>query len=231
MALTELLLSGCTTAADHHYLFPAGLEDAVDIAVEEALRLGVRMTVSRGSMNRSVKDGGLPPDSVVQDEDTILADSERVLKLFHDPKPGARIRVALAPCSPFSISKQLMIDSARLAEALRLPASHAPVRDRRRGAVLPPHVWPEAGRSSRGDGLDVEPGVARARRSFQRRGDRPAGPRRGRRLPLRGVEHGAGVRRLPDLRTRGGGRAAGARRRRLRLERRLQHDGGGRATP
>ncbi len=116
LALTELLLSGCTTAADHHYLYPAGLEDAVDIAVEEALRLGVRMTVSRGSMNRSAKDGGLPPDEVVQDEDVILADSERVLKLFHDPKPGAQIRIALAPCSPFSINKQLMIDTARLAE-------------------------------------------------------------------------------------------------------------------
>ena len=116
MALTELLLSGCTTAADHHYLYPAGLEDAVDIAVGEALRLGVRMTVSRGSMNRSVKDGGLPPDSVVQDEDTILADSERVLKLFHDPRPGARIRIALAPCSPFSISRDLLTESARLAE-------------------------------------------------------------------------------------------------------------------
>ena len=98
-------MSGCTTAADHHYLYPAGLENAVDIEVEEALSLGMRMTVSRGSMNLSVKDGGLPPDSVVQDEETILADSERVLKLFHDPKPGARIRVALAPCSPFSISK------------------------------------------------------------------------------------------------------------------------------
>ncbi|RBP04536.1 8-oxoguanine deaminase [Roseiarcus fermentans] len=116
MALTELLLSGCTTAADHHYLYPAGLEDAVDIAVEEALGLGVRMTVSRGSMNLSAKDGGLPPDSVVQDEDTILADSERVLKLFHDPKDGAMIRIALAPCSPFSISKRLMTESARLAE-------------------------------------------------------------------------------------------------------------------
>ena len=74
------------------------------------------MTVSRGSMNLSEKDGGLPPDSVVQDEETILADSERVLKLFHDPKPGAQIRVALAPCSPFSISKDLMTESARLAE-------------------------------------------------------------------------------------------------------------------
>ena len=116
LALTELMLSGCTTAADHHYLYPEGLENAVDIEVEEALGLGMRMTVSRGSMNLSEKDGGLPPDSVVQDEETILADSERVLKLFHDPKPGAKIRVALAPCSPFSISKDLMTESARLAE-------------------------------------------------------------------------------------------------------------------
>jgi 8-oxoguanine deaminase len=74
------------------------------------------MTVSRGSMNRSQKDGGLPPDEVVQDEDTILADSERVLKLFHDPRPGADIRIALAPCSPFSVTKRLMAETAALAE-------------------------------------------------------------------------------------------------------------------
>ena len=116
LALTELLMSGCTTAADHHYLYPKGLEDAVDIEVDETLGLGMRMTVSRGSMNLSVKDGGLPPDSVVQDEETILADSERVLKRYHDPNPGSPIQVALAPCSPFSISKNLMIESARLAE-------------------------------------------------------------------------------------------------------------------
>ena len=116
LALTELMLSGCTTAADHHYVYPAGLENAVDIEVEEAQALGIRMTVTRGSMNRGQKDGGLPPDTVVQDEQTILADSERVLKLFHDPKPGAQIRIALAPCSPFSIDKQLMSDTARLAE-------------------------------------------------------------------------------------------------------------------
>ena len=116
LALAELLMSGCTTAADHHYLFPGGLEDAVDIEVEAALELGMRMTVSRGSMNLSAKDGGLPPDTVVQDEQAILDDSARVLKLFHDPAPGARIQVALAPCSPFSISKDLMIESARLAK-------------------------------------------------------------------------------------------------------------------
>jgi 8-oxoguanine deaminase len=116
LSLTELLLSGCTTAADHHYLFPPGLENAVDIEVEEARRLGLRMTVTRGSMNLSKKDGGLPPDEVVQDEDTILRDSERVLKLFHDPRPGADIRIALAPCSPFSVTRRLMSDTARLAE-------------------------------------------------------------------------------------------------------------------
>jgi 8-oxoguanine deaminase len=116
LALTELMLSGCTTAADHHYLYPPGLEDAVDIEVEEARALGIRMTVTRGSMNLSAKDGGLPPDSVAQDEDAILADSERVLKLFHDPKPGAHIRIALAPCSPFSVNKRLMRESAKLAE-------------------------------------------------------------------------------------------------------------------
>jgi 8-oxoguanine deaminase len=116
LALTELMLSGCTTAADHHYLFPKGLEEAVDIEVEEAHALGIRMTVTRGSMNRGASQGGLPPDLVVQDADAILADSERVLKLFHDPRPGALIRVALAPCSPFSIDKRLMSETARLAE-------------------------------------------------------------------------------------------------------------------
>lgn len=131
LALVELLLSGCTTAADHHYLFPAGLEDAIDIEVEEALALGVRMTVTRGSMNLSQKDGGLPPDSVVQDEDTILADSERLLGRYHDRSAGAMIQVALAPCSPFSVTKRLMAESARLAERhdARLHTHLAETRD------------------------------------------------------------------------------------------------------
>jgi 8-oxoguanine deaminase len=116
LALVELMLSGCTTAADHHYLYPKGLENAVDIEAQAAREIGVRMTITRGSMNLSQKDGGLPPDSVVQDADEILADSERVLKLFHDPAPGAEIRVALAPCSPFTIDKRLMIETAKLAE-------------------------------------------------------------------------------------------------------------------
>ena len=116
MALVELLLSGCTTAADHHNLFPPGLEQAIDIEVEEAEKLGLRMTVTRGSMGLSEKDGGLQPDSIVQDSDAILDDSERVLKLFHDPRPGSMIRVALAPCSPLAVPQRVLTESARLAE-------------------------------------------------------------------------------------------------------------------
>jgi 8-oxoguanine deaminase len=88
---------------------------AVDIEVDEARALGLRMTVSRGSMNLSVKDGGLPPEAAVQDEDTILADSERVIGLFHDPTPGSMTQIALAPCSPFSVTKSLMQKTAELA--------------------------------------------------------------------------------------------------------------------
>ncbi|MEA1833156.1 8-oxoguanine deaminase [Methylobacterium durans] len=117
LAFTELLLSGCTTAGDHHYLYPKGLEAAVDIQVEEARALGIRAVVTRGSMSLSESEGGLPPDTLVQDDDAILADSERVLGLFHDPRPGAMVQIGLAPCSPFNVTKRLMRESARLADA------------------------------------------------------------------------------------------------------------------
>jgi 8-oxoguanine deaminase len=116
LALTELLLSGCTTASDHHYVFPPGLESAIEIQACAAADLGMRLTLTRGSMNLSVKDGGLPPESVVQDGDTILADSERVIDAFHDPSPGSMIQIALAPCSPFSVTKEIMSDTAALAD-------------------------------------------------------------------------------------------------------------------
>ena len=116
LALAELLLSGCTTAADHHYVFPAGLEEAVDIQASAAKDLGVRVTLTRGSMNLSVEDGGLPPKSVVQDADAILADSARVIAKFHERGPGAMVQVALAPCSPFSVTREIMRDTADLAE-------------------------------------------------------------------------------------------------------------------
>ena len=115
LALTELLMSGCTTASDHQYLYPAGIEDAMDIQAEEAEALGMRITLTRGSMDLSQKDGGLPPDSVVQDIDVILADSERVISRYHDAARGSMRQVALAPCSPFSVSTRLMKESAALA--------------------------------------------------------------------------------------------------------------------
>lgn len=116
LALTELMMSGCTTASDHHYLYPSGIQDAMDIQAEEAQKLGMRITLNRGSMDLSQKDGGLPPDSVVQDTDDILADCERVIAAYHDRSEGAMTQVALAPCSPFSVTTELMRSSAELAE-------------------------------------------------------------------------------------------------------------------
>ena len=118
VAMSELLLSGCTTTTDHHYVFPAGLEDAVDIEVGVTKRLGMRALLTRGSMNRSQKDGGLPPDSVVQDEDTILADSARVVAQHHQRGEDAMVQIALAPCSPFSVTTSLMKSTAALADKL-----------------------------------------------------------------------------------------------------------------
>src|ERR1700747_2394511 len=120
VAMSELLLSGCTTTTDHHYVFPAGLEDAVDIEVAVANRLGMRALLTRGSMNRSQRDGGLPPDSVVQDEDTILADSARGVSRYHDRSDNALVQRALAPCSPFSVTTSLMRATATLAERLNV---------------------------------------------------------------------------------------------------------------
>jgi cytosine/adenosine deaminase-related metal-dependent hydrolase len=116
LAMGELLKTGCTCSTDHLYLYPRGISgDFMAIQFEAAEKLGMRFSPARGSMSRSQKDGGLPPDSVVQDEETILADSERVIKRFHDPAPLAMRKVALAPCSPFSVTEDLMRQSARLA--------------------------------------------------------------------------------------------------------------------
>jgi 8-oxoguanine deaminase len=118
LAMAELILSGCTTTTDHHYVFPKGLEDGIDIEVAAAKRLGLRVLLTRGSMNLSQRDGGLPPDSVVQDEDTILADSERVVARHHQRGDGAMVQIALAPCSPFSVTTSLMRATADLAKRL-----------------------------------------------------------------------------------------------------------------
>jgi len=116
LALSELLLSGCTTASDHHYLFPSQLENAIDIQVEQAQKLGMRVVLTRGSMSLGEKDGGLPPQSVVQTKEQILSDSERLIKSYHNTDEGAMPQIALAPCSPFSVTTELMQDTAELAE-------------------------------------------------------------------------------------------------------------------
>jgi 8-oxoguanine deaminase len=115
VALAELALSGCTAAFDHSYLWPNGAR--VDDQLEGAAEIGIRFHVSRGSMSRGESQGGLPPDSVVEDEPAILEDSRRVIEAFHAPAPGAMTRVVLAPCSPFSVTPELMRDSIALARA------------------------------------------------------------------------------------------------------------------
>jgi 8-oxoguanine deaminase len=115
VAMAELLLSGCTTTTDHHYVFPRGLERAIDIEVTVARRLGIRVLLTRGSMNLSRSDGGLPPDALVEDEDGILADSARLIAAYHERGEDAMVQIALAPCSPFSVTTSLLRASAELA--------------------------------------------------------------------------------------------------------------------
>ena len=111
----ELLKHGCTTCFDHHYVFPAGAGDLIGAQLSAAEELGIRMVSSRGSMDLSRKDGGLPPDSVVQTVDEIMADSARIIEAYHDPRPGSMRQIVLAPCSPFSVSGELLRQSAILA--------------------------------------------------------------------------------------------------------------------
>ena len=111
----ELMKYGCTTCFDHHYVFPAGCRDLTGVQFAAAEELGIRMVCSRGSMDLSRKDGGLPPDSVVQTVDEILRDSARVIASYHDPSFGSMRQVVLAPCSPFSVSAELLRQSAILA--------------------------------------------------------------------------------------------------------------------
>ena len=111
----ELLKHGCTTCFDHHYVFPAGAGDLIGAQLSAAEELGIRMVSSRGSMDLSRKDGGLPPDSVVQTVDEIMADSARIIETYHDPRPGSMRQIVLAPCSPFSVSGELLRQSAILA--------------------------------------------------------------------------------------------------------------------
>ena len=119
VGMGELLKYGCTTCMDHHYVFPRiGSEEFIDQQFRAADTLGIRFHATRGSMSRGKSDGGLPPDDLVQSVDVILKDSERLVKKFHDPAPFSMHQVALAPCSPFSVTTELLKESAVLAREL-----------------------------------------------------------------------------------------------------------------
>ena len=118
--LAELALSGCGTVFDHHYVFPRGEDGLIEAELQAARELGVRIVASRGSMDLGESEGGLPPDGLVEELDTVLADTERLAAL-HEQGPGARVQLAVAPCSPFSVTGRLMTESAELARSLELP--------------------------------------------------------------------------------------------------------------
>ncbi len=124
--LAALATSGCTTSTDHHYIFPRGGGDLLAVEIEAAGRIGLRFHPCRGAMDLGESDGGLPPDSLVEDRDAILVASEEAIDRFHDPSPGARVRIALAPTSPFSVTRELLVETAELA--------------RRRGVRLHTHL-------------------------------------------------------------------------------------------
>src|SRR5207248_8980304 len=126
VGLAELALSGCSTTTDHHYVFPSGAGGLLEAEIEVAAQLGLRFHPCRGSMDLGHSKGGLPPDSVVEDVDTILAATDEAIQRFHDPGPGSMLRIAVGPCSPFSVSPELMRESAALA--------------RRRGVRLHTHI-------------------------------------------------------------------------------------------
>jgi cytosine/adenosine deaminase-related metal-dependent hydrolase len=115
LALAELALSGCTTASDHLYIYPSAC--SLDDEIEAAETIGLRLHASRGSMSLGESKGGLPPDSVVEEEDQILKDTQRLIESYHDPEPGSMVQIVVAPCSPFSVTLELMRESAALARS------------------------------------------------------------------------------------------------------------------
>lgn len=137
VGLAELALSGCSTTTDHHYVFPAGAGDLLEVEISAARELGMRFHPCRGSMDLGASDGGLPPDALVEYADDALARTEEAVRAFHDPSPGSMLRIAVAPCSPFSVTERLMRESAELARRLgvRLHTHLAETLDEERHCV------------------------------------------------------------------------------------------------
>ena len=118
VGLAELALSGCTTTTDHHYVFPEGQPGLLEAEIDAAREIGLRFHPCRGSMDLGASDGGLPPDRIVQDTDAALSDTEEAIRRHHDATPGSMLRIAVAPCSPFSATERLMKESGALARRL-----------------------------------------------------------------------------------------------------------------
>jgi cytosine/adenosine deaminase-related metal-dependent hydrolase len=130
--LGSLALSDCATTTDHHYVFPRGAGDLLEAEIEAAREIGIRFHLCRGSMDLGRSHGGLPPDQVIEDRDEILVSSEEAIDRYHDPSPGSMLRIALAPCSPFSVTRSLMAEAAELArrKGVRLHTHLAETKDK-----------------------------------------------------------------------------------------------------
>ena len=191
VGLAELMLSGCTTSSDHLYIYPNGCK--IEHEIEAAVELGIRFTATRGGMSLGRSQGGLPPDNCVESEAAILKDSQRAVEMYHQRERFGMVQVALAPCSPFSVTGDLMRESAALARSLRRPPAHPPGRDDGRGRVLPGEVRRAAGGLRRLARLDRRRRVARALRLSERGGDRALRAHRQRRGALSQLEHAPGL--------------------------------------
>lgn len=201
VGLGELMKNGCTTCFDHHYVFPAGSGDLLGKQLLAAQTLGIRMEVSRGSMDLSQKDGGLPPDSVVQTVTEIMEDSDRLISRYHDPAPGSMARVSLAPCSPFSASADLLRESARLARShkVRLHTHLCETKDEERYTLEKYGLRPLAYLASLGwEGPDVwfAHGIHFETAELQRLAETGAGVAH---CPVSNMKLSSGVARIPEM--------------------------------
>ena len=200
-AMAKLLLSGCTLSTDHHYVFPHGRPGIFQALVDSARELGLRFHPCRGSMSLGESKGGLPPDSVVEDEDAILAHTEAMINRFHDPKRGSMCRVVVAPCSPFSVTPELMRDSAALARkhGVRLHTHVAETLDEERFCVetfgrRPVEMMDDLGWT--GDDVWYAHGIHLSDAEVERIAEVKTGIAH---CPSSNMRLGAGICRVPDL--------------------------------
>jgi 8-oxoguanine deaminase len=191
-AMAELMLSGCTTSSDHLYIYPNGIR--LDDSIEAADAIGMRFHAARGAMSVGQSQGGLPPDSVVEREDAILEETQRLIRRWHDPSRHAMRRIVVAPCSPFSVSRELMRDAALLAREYGVSLHTHPGRKRQRHRLHARKVQLHPGRIRAGPGLDRPRRLARPLREAGRRRHLSVCAHRHWRGALPLLQHAAGLR-------------------------------------